>query len=109
MAISKGVRERVQAFVATLLAEEQTEGPERMDDIEDRMVEVGDLVAQEIASQKLTAPRPVAAACCPDCGAPGQSAGERERQLLTRRGPVPLQEPKYRCRPCRRHFFPSVE
>lgn len=108
MAISKAMRERVQAFVAAVLAEEQGTSEDRIDEIEDLMVEFGDAVAQEIGSQKLTAPR-AAPACCPDCGEPGQYAGERERQLLTRRGEVPLKEAKYRCRFCRRHFFPSVD
>ena len=110
MAISKAMQERVQAFVAAVMAEEPDGGEERIDDIEDAMVELGDAVAQELARRKLAAPRPSAsAACCPDCGEPGQYAGERERRLLTRRGEVPLQEAKYRCRSCRRHFFPSVQ
>jgi hypothetical protein len=109
MAISKAMRERVQAFVAAVLAEEEGAGGERIDEIEDLMVELGDAVAQEIGSQKLTALPRAAPVCCPDCGEPGQYAGERERQLLTRRGEVPLKEAKYRCRCCRRHFFPSVD
>jgi len=110
MAISKAMEARVQAFVAAVMAEESSSGEERIDDIEDAMVELGDAVAQEVARCKLAAPRPSeSAACCPDCGEPGQYAGERERRLLTRRGAVPLTETKYRCRSCRRHFFPSVE
>ena len=118
MAISKGSRERVQAFVAAVLAMEQAEegeaGEERIDDIEDAMVELGDAVAREFARVKLASRTPSPAAGepppgCPHCGQPGQYAGDRERRILTRRGEVPLSEPKYRCRSCRRHFFPSVE
>lgn len=109
MAMSKSMQERVQAFVAALVAEEGAGADERMDEIEDAMVELGDAVAQQFAQQKLAASvASTATPCCPKCGQAGQHVAERQRRLITRRGPVPLTEAKYRCRVCRRHFFPSV-
>jgi DNA-directed RNA polymerase subunit RPC12/RpoP len=113
MARNKAVEERVKALVAELLAEEaeqELEGRcENISDIEDAMVRIGDLVAREFGMQKLAQHTSQAAAYpqCPDCGHEGVLVGERSRDLITRRGPVPLSEAKYRCPKCRRHFFPS--
>lgn len=111
MARSKAIEERVKTLVAELLAEEERlDGqPENINDIEDAMVRIGDLVAREFGMQKLAAhtcqipsdPR------CPDCGHAGEHQGEQTRDLITRRGEVPLTEAKYRCPKCRRLFFPS--
>jgi transposase-like protein len=73
------------------------------------MVRIGDMVAREFGMQKLAAhtrelPRDPQ---CPHCGHAGEHLGEQTRDLITRRGEVPLTEAKYRCPKCRRHFFPS--
>lgn len=113
MASNKTIEERVQALVAELLAEESAvdlEGRrENINDIEDAMVRIGDLVAREFGVQKMrchTEQVPEHPPC-PDCGHAGERAGKQTRQLITRRGEVPLTEAKYRCPKCRRHFFPS--
>ena len=102
-------QERLQALLAEFLAEQVAEGTLSIDEIEDAMVELGDAVAREYAAQLLARQmgHPPPTACCPGCHEPGERVGQRERELLTRRGPVPLSEAKYRCRKCRRHFFPS--
>ena len=113
MARNKVLEERVQALVAELLAEEAAtdlEGRrENINDIEDAMVRIGDMVAREFGVRKLQTytEQPPEHPPCPDCGHAGERAGEQTRQLITRRGEVPLTEAKYRCPKCRRHFFPS--
>lgn len=113
MARNKAIAERVKTLVAELLAEEEAEGlgrqHENINDIEDAMVRIGDMVACEFGFQKLArhtshAPEDPP---CPDCGHAGEHQGERTRDLITRRGEVPLTEAKYRCPKCRRLFFPS--
>ena len=110
MARNKTIEERVKTLVAELLAEEKADGQlENINDIEDGMVRIGDMVAREFGMQKLAAhtsqipdnPR------CPGCGHAGEHLGEQTRDLITRRGEVPLTEAKCRCPKCRRHFFPS--
>jgi hypothetical protein len=105
--------ERIKALVAELLADEEADGlnvgQENINDIEDAMVRIGDWVAREVGIQKLAchtsqvgeAPR------CPKCGEKAERVGERARELITRRGKVPLSEAKCRCPKCRQHFFPS--
>jgi DNA-directed RNA polymerase subunit RPC12/RpoP len=110
MARNKAIEERVKTLVAELLAEEKSEGqPKNINDIEDAMVRIGDMVAREFGMQSLAAhtsqmPRDPQ---CPDCGHAGEHLGEQTRDLITRRGEVPLTEAKYRCPKCRRLFFPS--
>lgn len=114
MARNKLIEERVKALVGELLAEEQSEGlngkaAENINDIEEAMVRIGDLVAREFGVQKLAActSQPPENPQCPRCGHAGEPQGERTRQVITRRGEVPLTEAKYRCPKCRRLFFPS--
>ena len=109
MASHKTIQERVQALVSDLLAEELEREDELIDDIEEALVELGDAVAREFAGQKLARHMRQAAPSspCPHCQHPGERVGERRRDLLTRRGEVPIREAQYRCPKCRRHFFPS--
>jgi hypothetical protein len=114
MVRTKAMEERVKTLVAEILAEEEAQGltaePENINDIEDAMVRIGDLVAREFGRQKLETHlhhHPTKDPPCPDCGQAGEPQGERTRQVLTRRGEVPVTEQKYRCPKCRRLFFPS--
>lgn len=113
MARNKAIEDRVKTLVAELLADEEADGldcqHENINDIEDAMVRIGDMVAREFGMQKLVAhasqmPKDPQ---CPHCGHAGEHLGEQTRDLITRRGEVPLTEAKYRCPKCRRHFFPS--
>ncbi|MFM7071873.1 MAG: hypothetical protein ACKO38_08795 [Planctomycetota bacterium] len=112
MARKKALEERVKTLVAEILAEEEAAGlgspRENINDIEDAMVRIGDMVAREFGLQKLArhtshAPEDPP---CPSCGHAGEHQGERTRELITRRGEVPLKEAKYYCPKCRRLFFP---
>jgi len=113
MASNKAVEERIKALVAEVLAEEKSAGledrQENINDIEDAMVRIGDMVAREFGFQKLaehTGPEPEHPPC-PKCGCAGVKRGKHARQLITRRGEVPLTETKYHCPKCRQLFFPS--
>lgn len=110
MASNKSIQERIQELVAEVLAEENSgDRPENINDIEEAMIRIGDLVAREFGVQKLAVhtqevePHPP----CPDCGQAGEHVGKRVRELITRRGKVPVTEAKYHCPKCRRLFFPS--
>ena len=113
MASNKTRDERVKTLVAELLADEMEQRldhrHENINDIEDAMVRIGDEVAREFGVQKLarhTGPSPEHPPC-PACGRAGEPRGTHARQLITRRGEVPLTEMKYFCPQCRRLFFPS--
>lgn len=103
------MEDRIKSLVAELLAEEKFEGRRpNINDIEDAMVRIGDLVAREFGIQALAEhSHPPENPCCPDCGHAGEYQGERTRDVITRRGEIPLTEAEYRCRKCRRSFFPS--
>lgn len=109
MARNRVYQERLQALMRELLLEEVAAGELSIDDIEEAMVELGDAVAREYARLALARQNadPPDQAPCPDCGQACEHAGQREREILTRRGPVPIGEAKYHCRKCRRSFFPS--
>lgn len=109
MASQMSLRERLELRLRELLLEEVAAGEMNIDEIEEAMVELGDGLAQEFAKLMLARQleSPAEHPPCPDCGEPGDPAGQRSRELLTRRGAVPYREAKYRCRKCRRHFFPS--
>ena len=102
--------ERLRALLAEFLAEQVAAGELGIDEIEEAMVELGDAVAREYAAQVLArrTAEPPATCPCPHCQQAGERVGQRQRELLRRRGPVPICEAKYRCPKCRRHFFPSV-
>jgi transposase-like protein len=109
MASSQAIQERIRELVAEVLAEEKEGSLGNIDDIEDAMIRVGDQVAREFGVRALaqhTSQAPEHPPC-PDCGHAGEHVGPHTRELITRRGQVPVTEAKYRCPKCRRHFFPS--
>jgi len=112
MATSNRVQAKIETF-ARQLAEEFGEIDEEsalswLDAIETRAVEIGDAVTTELLKKK-SADRPPAeqGSSCPKCGQLGRYKGPRERELIGRRGPVPISEPEYFCPSCRRSFFPE--
>jgi hypothetical protein len=109
MASTMSLRERLEVRMRELLLEDVAAGEMSIDDVEDAMVELGDAMAREFARlvlERQVKQRPERPPC-PDCQQPGEPAGERNREIITRRGPVLLREARYRCCRCRRHFFPS--
>jgi hypothetical protein len=112
MATTDEIQERIAAF-ARELAEEWGEVDDRdalswLDAIETQAVAIGDAVSVELLRRKST-DRPAAEAqsSCPQCGQLGRYQGQRERDLIGRRGPVTIAEPEYFCPACRRAFFPD--
>jgi hypothetical protein len=98
--------------VARQLAEEMGEVNEEdgdcwLDAIENQAIEVGDALTAALVRQR-SQQHPVAdEAACPSCGRLGRYRGSRERELISRRGPIQLAEPEYYCPACRKAFFPS--
>jgi hypothetical protein len=60
-----------------------------------------------IAQQSAKDLRAAEGSSCPQCGKTGRYTGDRQRELLTRRGPVTIAEPEYFCPCCRKAFFPD--
>jgi hypothetical protein len=111
MAASDPIRAKIEAF-ARELAEEFGEVDEEkalswLDAIESRAVEIGDAVTAELLKRQ-SADRPAEEeSVCPKCGKLGRYRGQRERELVGRRGPVVIREPEYYCACCRKSFFPE--
>lgn len=112
MAISDDIKERIAVF-ARELADELGEVDDRdalswLDAIETQAVEIGDAVSVELLGRK-SSDRPAAdeQATCPTCGKLGRYEGPRERELISRRGPVSFTESEYFCPCCRKAFFPD--
>jgi hypothetical protein len=112
MATSDPIQAKIEAFVRQL-GEEFGEIDEEnalswLDAIETRAVEIGDAVTAELL-KRTSADRPVGQeeAVCPKCGKLGRYRGQRERELVGRRGPVVIAEPEYYCACCRESFFPE--
>lgn len=112
MAVTPEIKERITAF-ARELAEELGEVDDRealswLDAIESQAVEIGDAVSTELLERR-TAELPTSdeESTCPQCGKLGRYQGRCPRELIGRRGPMTLSEPKYFCPACRRAFFPG--
>ncbi len=112
MAKTTGMQERIRAMARELAVEMGEVGEEEgdcwLDAIENRAIEIGDALAAAVIEQR-SRDRPATSdeALCPLCGECGRYRGERERELISRRGPVHLAEPEYYCPGCRKAFFPS--
>ena len=112
MATSDEIKERIAAF-ARELAEEMGEVDDRdalswLDAVETQAVEIGDAVSVELLRRKSTTmPAADEQPICPQCGKLGRYQGQRERELISRRGPVAITEPEYFCPCCRKAFFPD--
>lgn len=113
MATIQGLRQRIAAMAFELAREEMGEIDDSnalswLDAVESRAVEIGDAIVTELIQLK-AAERPVAAeeSTCPECGKTGRYQGQRDRPLITRRGPTSITEPEYHCPCCRKAFFPD--
>lgn len=113
MADRNQLRARLAVVVREFLAEEGLLVPpgegtsSRFDALEEAAIEVGDALTRELLEQELAAEAAVECRC-PTCGEAGLRKQERQRSIVTRRGPVPVTEIECYCRRCRRSFFPSV-
>ncbi len=112
MATTKVIKERIAAF-ARELAEELGEIDDSsalswLDAIESQAVEIGDAVSVELLRRKAKdQPAADEQPTCPKCGKLGRYQGQRERELISRRGSVTITEPEHFCPACRRAFFPA--
>ena len=111
MATNDAVRRRIEVFVEQLLEEfevDASEGDCWLDALENRAVEVGDAVSAALLAQQATERRcTTAESACPQCGQTGRYVGDRQRELISRRGPVTITEPEHYCPCCRKAFFPD--
>ena len=112
MTSARHMEERIAA-IARELAEEFDEIGEEdselgwLDAIETRAVEIGDAISAELLKQTASARVAKEESVCPNCGKLGRYRGQRERELIGRRGPVMITEPEYYCLGCRKSFFPE--
>ena len=112
MVNSDPIQGKIEAF-ARQLAEEFGEIDEEnamswLDAIETQAVAIGDAVTTELLKRR-SADRPAEEeeSNCPQCDKLGRYQGQRERELIGRRGPVTIAEPEYFCPCCRKSFFPD--
>ena len=111
MATRDDLRRRVRAFAEQLHAEF---GDFSVDDetcwlagVEDIAAELGDAMATALVEQQSLPHVDETEPSCPKCGKPGRPKGTRERELITKRGPVTISEPEFYCPCCRKAFFPD--
>ncbi len=112
MATKAGFQERIVAYARQLSEEmgevDASKGVCWLDSIENQAIEITNAVHAELLKQRSNDyPAQDDESVCPECGKLGQYKGQRERPLLTRRGPATLVEPEYYCPACRRAFFPD--
>ena len=110
MATTPELQRRIEEFARQLSEEfgevDDSNALSWLDAVESRAVTIGDAVASELVKRK-SADRIVDnEAGCPQCGKLVRYQGQRERDLIGRRGPVAITEPEYYCHCCRKAFFP---
>jgi hypothetical protein len=110
MAITREMQERIASMARELAAEwgevDESDALSWLDAVESRAVEIGDALQAELVKQKAVRQASADESTCPQCGGQGRSQGQRERELIGRRGPVAIAEPEYFCPGCRQAFFP---
>ena len=110
--MNQEVQRRIEEFASRLSADlgevDDREGDCWLDALENRAVAIGDAVSIALLAHPSAhcGPRGEEASC-PQCGQQGRYRGDRQRELLSRRGPVTLTEPEYFCPCCRQAFFPA--
>lgn len=111
MATSDEIVRRINEFAEQLCEEfevDASDGDCWLDAVENRAIEVGDAVSAALLARKATDRRCVhEESSCPQCGQSGRYVGDRQRELISRRGPVTITEPEYFCPCCRKAFFPA--
>jgi hypothetical protein len=112
MAVTQEMKERIAAFARELAEElgevDDSEALSWLDAIESQAVEIGDAMSIALLEQRSAElPTSDEESTCPQCGKLGRYQGQRQRELIGRRGRVTLHESKYFCPACRRAFFPG--
>ena len=112
MAVTREMKERIAAF-ARELAEEMGEVDDSsalswLDAVEAQAVEIGDAISTELLERRAAKlPASDEESTCPQCGKLGRYKGQRDRELIGRRGPARISEAEYFCPCCRKAFFPG--
>jgi hypothetical protein len=112
MAVTQQMKERISAF-ARELAEELGEVDDSsalswLDAMETQAVGIGDAISAALLERRVAElPTAEEDSTCPKCGKLGRYQGQRQRELLGRRGPVTVAEAEYFCPCCRKAFFPG--
>jgi len=112
MAVTPEVKERIAAFVRELAEElgevDDSDAVSWLDAIESQAVEIGDAMSTALLERRaVELPASAEESTCPRCGKLGRYQGQRERELVGRRGTATVSEPQYFCPACRRAFFPG--
>lgn len=111
MAITVEMQERIASMARELAAEwgevDESLGDCWLDAVENQAIEIADALTAEVVKQRSAERAAPAEASCPQCGQTGRYRGERQRELVTRRGSTTIVEPEYACPGCRRAFFPA--
>ncbi|MEX1028189.1 MAG: hypothetical protein WD049_09325 [Candidatus Paceibacterota bacterium] len=116
MAISGKDRKRAEELALELLkitgGRFKSDGTSKtFDEIEERAIEVGDLVTSLAIGEAAKQADQVPECRCPQCGAVPKRPSEDDTEpivLQTDRGEVDFLTEGYYCRRCRRSFFPSA-
>jgi hypothetical protein len=111
MATTQQIKERIAAFACELAEElgevDDSDALSWLDAIESQAVEIGDAISVELLRRRsMDRPAVDEESTCPKCGKLGRYQGQRQRELIGRRGPATISEPEYFCPACRRAFFP---
>ena len=112
MAASQEVKDRIAAFARELAEElgevDDSDALSWLDAIERESVEIGDAISVALLELRAAElPSSDKESTCPKCGKLGRYQGQRQRELIGRRGPVTIAEAEYLCPSCRKAFFPS--
>jgi len=112
MAISREMQRRIELMARQLCDEasdvDESEGDCWLDAVENRAIEISDAIHAAVVARQAEQRVPMdKESICPECGQTGGYRGQRERELITRRGPTRMAEPEYYCPACRRAFFPA--
>lgn len=97
------------AIVAKILSEGESLGEMTLDDIEERVMEMGRQFKAVLTEKMIHAAEGEAREAviiCAGCGKEMRHRGYREKALVTRTGEVTIRRAYYRCEDCGRGIFP---
>src|SRR5688572_10897013 len=103
--------QKLLARYANVLRERLTDEPQTLDEIEQRVEEIGQVMELDLERRLLerreTPETPEEnRAACPQCGGAARYRDTEQRQLITRHGEYPLARRRYYCANCRAGFAP---
>jgi hypothetical protein len=103
--------QELSARYAELLRQQLAEEPVTLDQIEQRVEDIGRTMEAELERRLLERREQPAIpednqVACPHCGRPARYRAKEARQLITRHGEYVLTRRRYYCSPCREGFIP---